>query len=106
MIGTEYHNIILFNRLYGYLSPPCLERTGQYVVWLNLGPFVLTTKYSPLLHTVSQKSHRILIFTKMKVHLYGVILASSPGPTQKSGKGPGVTCKYSRMCCVSSLCLE
>ena len=33
-------------------------------------------------------------------------VASSPGPTQKSGKGPGVTCKYSRMCCVSSLRLE
>ena len=33
-------------------------------------------------------------------------LASSPGPTQKSGKGPGVTCKNSRMCCVSSLRLE
>ena len=26
-------------------------------------------------------------------------LASSQGPTQKSGKGPGVTCKLSRMCC-------
>ena len=33
-------------------------------------------------------------------------VASSPGPTQKSGKGPGVTCKDSRMCCVSSLRLE
>ena len=32
-----------------------------------------------------------------------VSLASSPGPTQKSGKGPGVTCKYSRMCRVSIL---
>ena len=33
-------------------------------------------------------------------------LALSPGPTQKSGKGPGVTCKDSCMCCVSSLRLE
>ena len=33
-------------------------------------------------------------------------LASSPGPTQKSGKGPGVTCKNSCMCWVSSLHLE
>ena len=33
-------------------------------------------------------------------------LASSPGSTQKLGKGPGVTCKDSCMCCVSSLCLE
>ena len=30
-------------------------------------------------------------------------IASSPGPTQKSGKGPGVTCKFSRMCRVSIL---
>ena len=33
-------------------------------------------------------------------------LASSPGSVQKSGKGPGHTCKNSRMCCVSSLHLE
>ena len=33
-------------------------------------------------------------------------VASSPGPAQKSGKGPGVTCKNSRMCRVSSLRLE
>ena len=32
--------------------------------------------------------------------------ASSPCPTQTLGKGPGHTCKNSRMCCVSSLCLE
>ena len=37
-------------------------------------------------------------------HVYGV--ASSPGPAQKLGKGPGVTCKDSHMRCVSSLCLE
>ena len=30
-------------------------------------------------------------------------LALSPGSTQKSGKGPGVTCKYSRMCCVGHM---
>ena len=30
-------------------------------------------------------------------------IASSPGPTQKSGKRPGVTCKNSRMCRVSIL---
>ena len=34
------------------------------------------------------------------------IVASSPGPTQKLGKGPGVTCEDSCMCCVSSLHLE
>ena len=28
------------------------------------------------------------------------------GSTEKLGKGPGVTCKNSRMCCVSSLRLE
>ena len=33
-------------------------------------------------------------------------LASSPGPAQNLGKGPGHTCKNFRMCCVSSLCLE
>ena len=33
-------------------------------------------------------------------------VASSPGPAQKSGKGPGVTCKNSRTCCASSLRLE
>ena len=33
-------------------------------------------------------------------------VASSLGPTQKSGKGPGHTCKTSHMCCVSSLHLE
>ena len=30
-------------------------------------------------------------------------VASSPGPTQKLGKGPGVTCKLSCMCRVSIL---
>ena len=30
-------------------------------------------------------------------------LASSPGPTRKLGKGPGHTCKTSRMYCVSTL---
>ena len=34
------------------------------------------------------------------------VLALSLGPTKKSGKGPGVTCKNSHMCCVSSLRLE
>ena len=33
----------------------------------------------------------------------GLIVASSPGPAQKLGKGPGHT---SCMCCVSILCLE
>ena len=33
-------------------------------------------------------------------------LALSPGPAQKSGKGPGVNCKVSPMCCVSNLHLE
>ena len=32
--------------------------------------------------------------------------ASSPCPTQTSGKGPGHTCKNSRMRCASRLCLE
>ena len=40
--------------------------------------------------------HRLTSFT----------LALSPGPAQKSGKGAGVTCKDSCMCCVSSLRLE
>ena len=34
---------------------------------------------------------------------YPTDIASSPGPTQKSGKGPGVTCKNCHVCCVSSL---
>ena len=42
-------------------------------------------------------------FSGVSIKRGSTIVASSPGPTQKSGKGPSVTCKNSRMCCVSSL---
>ena len=39
-------------------------------------------------------------------HAMHMVASLIPRPCQKLGKGPGVTCKDSRMCCVSSLRLE
>ena len=57
-------------------------------------------------HYVSQmhtRSTYTITFRHLKLNAY-ISPASTPGPAQKSGKGPGHTCKIPRMCWVSIMC--
>ena len=59
---------------------------------------------SNILHVCRMFSSSFYITTFLPcISLWLFSLASSPGPTQKLGKGPGHTCKNSCMYCVSTL---
>ena len=58
----------------------------------------------PALYTqMHTRSTYTITFRHLKLNAY-ISPASTPGPTQKSGKGPGHTRKIPRMCWVSIMC--